>query len=107
MILLTAAQIGVFVWHAIILTGQGRSIGPNGPPYLGKNVEPRVYHVLIFRPRVHNVFFPFLRRTHIQSAQETRGLALRELHVRPFRLLSHRLQLSHAVAFGSPVGDGS
>ena len=41
LLLLSLAQICVFIWHVIALTNQNKRVGPNGPPYLG---------VLIFNP---------------------------------------------------------
>ena len=34
LLLISIAQIGVFVWHVILLSNQGKSVGPNGPPYV-------------------------------------------------------------------------
>lgn len=34
LLLITLAQIGVFVWHVILLTNKNIKVGPNGPPYV-------------------------------------------------------------------------
>ena len=31
--MITIPQIGVFVYHVLILTNQGKDVGPNGPAY--------------------------------------------------------------------------
>ncbi len=41
LLLLSLAQISVFVWHVVTLSNRGVTVGPNGPPYIGK---------LIFNP---------------------------------------------------------
>ena len=49
---LSIAQISVFVWHVILLNNQGKTVGPNGPPYLeGK---------LIFNPAKRYEVWRFL-----------------------------------------------
>ena len=35
-------QIGVFVYHVLILTNDGKSVGPNGPAYI--KVETFCWH---------------------------------------------------------------
>eukprot|EP00096_Caligus_rogercresseyi_P014912 TRINITY_DN7377_c0_g1_i1.p1 TRINITY_DN7377_c0_g1~~TRINITY_DN7377_c0_g1_i1.p1 ORF type:complete len:363 (+),score=109.99 TRINITY_DN7377_c0_g1_i1:95-1183(+) len=39
--LISLGQIGIFIWHAILLSNQGKTMGPNGPVHIG---------VLIFDP---------------------------------------------------------
>jgi len=34
LLLISLAQIGVFVWHVILLGNRGKKVGPNGPPYV-------------------------------------------------------------------------
>ncbi len=52
LLLISLSQLGVFIWHVILLTNQGKSIGPNGP----------VYHEgkLIFNPTKKQEVWRFL-----------------------------------------------
>jgi membrane associated rhomboid family serine protease len=32
---ISLAEIGVFIWHVVSLSNLGKTVGPNGPPYIG------------------------------------------------------------------------
>ena len=39
--LISLVQIGIFIWHVIILNNRNQSVGPNGPPYFE---GPLIFH---------------------------------------------------------------
>ena len=39
--LISLVQIGIFIWHVIILNNRNQSVGPNGPPYVE---GPLIFH---------------------------------------------------------------
>jgi rhomboid-related protein 1/2/3 len=59
LILLTCSQIGVFVYHVIILTNQGHSVGPDGPAY--------TKGPLIFNPEKKKEVWRFLTYMFVHS----------------------------------------
>jgi len=59
LILLTCSQIGVFVYHVIILTNQGHSVGPDGPAY--------TKGPLIFNPHKKKEVWRFLTYMFVHS----------------------------------------
>jgi len=59
LILLSCSQIGVFVYHTIILTNQGRSVGPDGPAY--------IRGPLIFNPNKKKEVWRFLTYMFVHS----------------------------------------
>ena len=70
LLLISLSQIGVFVWHVITLTNNGKSVGPNGPPYIGSLIfDPfKKYEVWRFLSYmfVHSGYFHIIFNILIQ-----------------------------------------
>lgn len=59
LLLISLAQLGVFIWHVLLLSNQGATVGPNGPPYTeGK---------LIFNPKRKWEVWRFLTYMFVHS----------------------------------------
>ena len=61
---LSIAQIGVFVWHVILLNNQGITVGPNGPPYINSSTGS---NKLIFDPYRRYEVWRFLTYMFVHS----------------------------------------
>ena len=55
---ISLSQLGVFIWHVITLTNQGKTVGPDGPPYIG---------ILIFDPNRKWEFWRFVTYMFVHS----------------------------------------
>lgn len=58
-LLISLAQLGVFIWHVIKLTNQEKPVGPNGPPY--------IEGYLIFNPKKKWEVWRFLTYMFVHS----------------------------------------
>lgn len=59
LLLISLAQLGVFIWHVILLSNQDITVGPNGPPYLkGK---------LVFNPNKRHEVWRFITYMFVHS----------------------------------------
>ncbi len=81
LLLLSLAQISVFIWHVIALSNSGKTVGPNGPPYFGplifnpdKKVE--VWRFLSYM-MVHSGYFHIIFNLVIQLVL---GIPLEMVH---------------------------
>ena len=59
LLLISLAQLGVFIWHVIKLTNQEKPVGPNGPPY--------IEGYLIFNPKKKWEVWRFLTYMFVHS----------------------------------------
>ena len=71
----------MFIWHVIILTNAGKTVGPNGPPYIGQLIfHPlKKYEVWRFVTYmfVHSGYFHIIFNVLIQLAL---GIPLEMVH---------------------------
>ena len=89
-------QIGVFIYEAVLLSKEGKPMGPNGPVY--REVKPTL---IKDRPRPHLLS----ERPIIRSKKEGGSLEIHDLHVCTQRVLSHHLQFAHSgkIFFVNPL----
>ena len=88
LLLISLAQLGVFIWHVILLSNKGDKVGPNGPPYIegklifnpGKKWEVWRFLTYMF---VHSGYFHIIFNLLIQLLL---GIPLEMVH-RWWRLL--------------------
>lgn len=82
LLLISLAQLGVFIWHVLLLSNKGESVGPNGPVYhegkliFNPNRKWEVWRFLTYM-FVHSGYFHIIFNLLIQL---TLGLPLEMVH---------------------------